>query len=119
MKNQSKESNKQEIDHLKAVYQVVKDEKGLIDDDTKSVHSVLSRMPLHRNQMSLRISTEASLKLLEETQRTEFQLFYFIGCLKDGIKDFELLNDLWGADTTRSLKILEELSLLETGIPKV
>ena len=72
----------------------------------------------HRNTMSLRISTEASLKLLQETQSTGHALFYLIGCLKDGIK-VEHLSDLWGGDIRTSLEILEQLSLLETGITKV
>ena len=75
-------------DTLQAVYRIVKDERGIIDDDARSMgaKSAMSRRPPHRNHMSLRISTEASLNLLQSTQRTAYELFYFIGCLKDGIK---------------------------------
>ena len=68
--------------------------------------------------MSLRISTEASLSLLQETQQISYELFYFMGCLKDGIK-LEALNELWGENVTKYIDSLEQLSLLEVGSSKV
>ena len=64
--------------------------------------------------MSLKISTEANLSLLQDTSNDGLELLYLMSCLKDGIK-LNLLSELYGRDVTELVNYLDKLSLLEEG----
>ena len=91
----------------------------MINEEEKSdeIYSESSNQPspilrFNSNRMSLRISTEASLKLLAETVPGSYDLFFFLGCLPDGTTR-ENLAKLWCEDLEPSLKPLESLSFLD------
>ena len=62
---------------------IYKDEK--VSDTVSDLKENSSRPRFNANRMSLRISTQASLKLINDTVPESYDLFYFLGCLPDGI----------------------------------
>ena len=73
------------------IYNKIKSEKELVDDiDISSLNSQESkshkRNKGHKNLMSLRISTEASVKLLRESFPLSRDLLDFLGCLPKGMR---------------------------------
>ena len=102
---------------LSKIYESVIEERNFFDEDNKSKNdlpSPRSRGPPHKNYMSLKISTEANLSLLQDTSNDGLELLYLISCLKDGIK-LNLLSELYGRDVTELVTYLDKLSLLEEG----
>ena len=97
---------------LKSIYERVKNEMNLLDDDDKSGN--FSTNHSINNSMSLRLSTEASVQLLRETMPQSYKLFYLLGCLPDGIKK-EHLTKIWPYETDieEGLRAFKELSFLE------
>ena len=62
--------------------------------------------------MSLRISTEATVALLEETSKQSLNLLYFMGCFPVGVHKSQL-QEMWNANVNEDLKLLTELMLVE------
>ena len=94
-----KESNKKlQISFLELLYDMIKNERDCVDEDVRIMtgqEGYKREGPPHKNQMSLRISTESNLKFLQGISKESYDLFFFIGCLKDGIEK-DILNDLCG-----------------------
>ena len=69
---------------LKTLYKRVKCEQAQIDDNT----SELSARPDSRfmNNISLKMSTEASMNLLQTSKPETFDLFLFLSCFPDGVE---------------------------------
>ena len=70
------------------MYKLIKSEKDIVVDelgdecegfDAKAIPRV------YKNTMSLKISTEMSVKLLEETCPEDLSLLFFLGCLPGGV----------------------------------
>lgn len=70
--------------------------------------------------MSLNISTEMSIKLLEKAHRPDVDLLQFLGCLPSGVRSVEKLAEMYPCshDLNASLQNLERLSFLEVGVDK-
>lgn len=98
------------------MYRLIKNEKDFVVDelgdegegfDEKTIPRV------YKNTMSLRVSTEMSVKLLEETCSDDSQLLYFLGCLPGGA-NLTQLKQMWTKPTIqKGLDRLEQLSFLE------
>ena len=69
------------------------------------------------NRVSLKLSTEATLTLLEETSEKSYNLFYLLGCFPLGVTK-QFLRKIWKNDLEKDLQIIDELSLLETNEKK-
>ena len=64
---------------------MIKDEKEMLDGDEEELKG-----KLNSNNMSLRLSAEAAVKLLEQMSNgrkfnIHYNLFFLLGCLPDGI----------------------------------
>ena len=60
---------------------------------------------------SLRLSLEASIKILEKEDKEGLSFFFFIGMLPGGVTEEELL-ELWGDCYKKHLENLQNLSLI-------
>ena len=69
------------------------------------------------NRVSLKLSTEATLTLLEETSKKSYNLFILLGCFPLGVTK-QFLRKIWANDLETDLKIIDELSLFETNEKK-
>ena len=73
------------------------------------------------NIMSINVSAEMSVKLLEDLGHGDVNLLYFLGCLPDGITMHQL-DTIWTTQDNESLKDcmkrLKQLSLLEHGVER-
>ena len=73
------------------------------------------------NIMSINVSAEMSVKLLEDLGQGDVKLLYFLGCLPDGITMHQL-DTIWTTQDNESLrdsmKRLKQLSLLEHGVER-
>ena len=70
-----------------------------------------------KNNMSLSFTTDASIKLLEESAPKCRNLLYFLGCLPGGVL-LEQLKEMW-TEVDESYKILDDMSFLEPSEDKV
>ena len=74
-----------------------------------------------KNIMSINVSAEMSVKLLEDMGNDDINILYFLGCLPGGINLAQLctMYSTWHPDALKeSLKRLKQLSLLERGVEK-
>ena len=60
---------------------------------------------------SLRLSLEASIKILEKEDKESLQFFFLVGMLPGGIEEEEL-QELWGPDYRKHVDKLMNLSLI-------
>ena len=65
-----------------------------------------------QNRLSLRMTTESTLHLLQETNFQSFRLFYFLGCFPIGISK-ECLNSIWPSKLEKDMQLLETMNLLD------
>ena len=72
---------------MASIYNKILREEDLIDFQSTSTKA---RPHQHKNLVSLRKSTEASVKLLGESHPLSKELLYFLGCLPRGIKQIHL-----------------------------
>ena len=74
-----------------------------------------------KNIMSINVSAEMSVQLLEDMGHDDTNLLYFLGCLPGGVTK-DQLSAMWTtwepAALKASLKRLKQLSLLERGVEK-
>ena len=70
--------------------------------------------------MSLKISTEMSIELLESKRKEDVDLLYFLGCLPGGFKTVEALQSMYPHqhDLYDSIKSMKDLSFFEVGAEK-
>ena len=91
---------KNEANPLVDLYMRIKSEKDIVIselvDDGRNVHR------MHKNEMSLKVSAEMSLKLLEENSPEDMSLLYFLGCLPGGVKESQL-KKMYNRDIGKSL----------------
>lgn len=65
-----------------------------------------------QNRISLCLSTEATISLLEETSLESYKLFYTLGCFPAGVTKAALTKYL-GLPFEKELSLLDQLSLLD------
>ena len=70
------------------IYKKILKEEELIDNSSNYSHNGFTA---HKNLMSLRLSTDASIKLLTESLPMTKDLLHFLSCLPDGIKRSHLM----------------------------
>lgn len=66
------------------MYKRIKSEKDIVVNELEEKNGSVATV--YKNNMSLQISTEASVNLLEETSPEDISLLYFLGCLPGGVK---------------------------------
>ena len=82
---------------------------------------------LNSNNMSLRLSAEAAVKLLEQMStegkfNIHYNLFFLLGCLPDGITKehmIQLWNNYGRSEVEKSIQVLEKMNFLEPGVDKI
>ena len=101
---------------LVELYEKVQNNKNLCEGEDTSIcdQSEASTKPkFGRNNVSLNLTMDASIQLLEDSSKEAVNLLYFLACLPGGINQDEL-KDLWhGKDTKQDIELLENLSLLQ------
>ena len=106
------------VNSLTELYKkVLTDHVGSSDSADRDDASVNLKATISKNNMSLNFTTNASIKLLEESAPSCLNLLYFLGCLPGGVLH-DQLKEMW-TDVDESLKILDDMSLLEQGEEKV
>ena len=73
---------------LLEMYKLIKSEKNIVVDELGDEGDEKAIPRVYKNTMSLKISTEMSVKLLEEADN--LQLLYFLGCLPGGVNKMQL-----------------------------
>ena len=106
---------------LLEMYKLIKSEKNIVVDELGDDGDEQAIPRVYKNTMSLKISTEMSVKLLEEADN--LQMLYFLGCLPGGVNKRQLWKmremDQDRKQIDQSIKNLDELSFLESGVEKV
>ena len=106
---------------LLEMYKLIKSEKNIVVDELGDDGDEQAIPRVYKNTMSLKISTEMSVKLLEEADN--LQMLYFLGCLPGGVNRKQLLKmremEQDRKQLDQSIKNLDELSFLESGVEKV
>lgn len=69
------------------MYKRIKSEKDIVVNELEEKNGVAT---VYKNNMSLQISTEASVNLLEQASPEDMSLLYFLGCLPGGVKEDQL-----------------------------
>ena len=75
------------------MYHRIKSEKDFVVEELVDEFEAkdLKGIPtVYKSNMSLQISTEMSIKLLEETNPNDMALLYFLGCIPGGVKYYQL-----------------------------
>lgn len=73
---------------LLEMYKLIKSEKNIVVDELGDDGDEQAIPRVYKNTMSLKISTEMSVKLLEEADN--LQMLYFLGCLPGGVNKRQL-----------------------------
>lgn len=111
---------KAEKNTLIDMYNRIKSEKDIVVEDLAEEGEEFNMKAIprvYKNTMSLKISTEMGVKLLETTYPDDMYLLYFLGCLPGGVKFYQL-KQMWDQNLEKSLGNLEQLSFLEVGVEK-
>ena len=71
-----------------------------------------------KNTISLNISTELSVSLLESASPQDMSLLYFLGCLPSGLKEGQIIK-IWDESIRQSIQNLEQLAFMEVGVDRI
>ena len=94
---------------------VIKDGKENSDfpDDVSSE----LKATISKNNISLTLTTEASIKLLKESEPKHLEMLYYLGCLPGGVMLEQLKKMRTNVD--ESIRILDDMAFLEHGEEKI
>ena len=102
------------------MYNRVKSEEKIVVEEIGDQEKAGSQKSYIKNFMSLNISTEMSIKLLEEAHPPDLRLLYFMGCLPSGVRTADELQKMYACDhnINETLERLQQLSFFEVGVDK-
>ena len=100
------------INSLTELYKkVLANHAGSGDNEDRDDISSNLKVTMSKNNMSLNLTIDASIKLLEESAPNCLNLLYFLGCLPRGVMH-DQLKEMW-TNVDEYLKILDDMSMLE------
>ena len=99
-------------DLYKRVIKDGKENSDFRDDVSSELKATISK-----NNISLTLTTEASIRLLEDSEPKHLEMLYYLGCLPGGVM-LEQLKKM-RTDVDKSIRILDDMAFLEHGEEKI